>query len=157
MSKNAAILLGVMVALTGVTIIGVAFFGSSKGFHAPRWVVACAGAAFLFFGSWLAALYATGYDPTREKETLPSARVQLLVLVPGMLFFAAPFHWIAFGRGPREFSSTFSTPFFATRHASSGLGGRVMFGIGAILIDAILVAAVVRLARTGRARRESSS
>ncbi len=157
MSKTAAILLGAVVALTGVAIIGVALFAKPEGFHAPRWVVACAGAAFLFFGSWTAALYASGYDPKRSEETLPSARVQLLVLVPGMLFFAAPFHWIAFGPGPREFSSTFSIPFLAVRQASSGLFGRVLFGIGSLFIDAILVAAVVRVARTGRTRRENGS
>ncbi|MEO8432123.1 MAG: hypothetical protein ABI592_11490 [Acidobacteriota bacterium] len=157
MSKNGAILLGIVVALTGIVIIGVAFFGKAEGFHAPRWVVGCAGGSFLFFGGWLAALYATGYDPTRDKETLPSAGVQSLVLIPGMLCFAAPFHWIAFGPGPRQFSSSLSIPFLTTRHASSGLSGRVMFGIGALLIDAILVAAVVGFMRTGRARREGAS
>ncbi len=156
-SRTAAILVGTLVALTGVAIIGVAFFARPEGFGAPRWVVACAGSAFLFFGGWTAALYAFGYDPERPNETLSSARVQLIVLIPGMLFFAAPFLWIAFGRGPREFSSSFSMPFFAARHAASGLTGRVMFGIGSLLVDAILVAAVVRLARTGRARRENGS
>ncbi len=150
MSRNAAILLGAVVALTGLAIIGVAFFAKPDGFHAPRWVVACAGGSFLVFGSWTGALYARGYDPTREKETLPSPRLQLLVLLPGLLFFAAPFHWIAFGPGPRQFSSTFSMPFLSARHATSGLSGRVMFGIGALLIDAILVAAVVRFVRSER-------
>ena len=145
--RNGAIALGTLVALTGVAIVGVALFAKGDGFHSPRWVVACAGAAFLFFGGWTAALYALGYDPKRPKETLPRPGIQLLVLVPGLLLFAAPFHWIAFGRGPRAFSSTFSLPFFAARGRASETTGRVMFGVGCLLIDAIIVAAVVRLTR----------
>lgn len=156
-SRTTAILVGVLVALTGVAIIGVAYFASPEGFGAPRWFVACVGGAFLFFGGWTAALYASGYDPERPNETLPSARVQLMVLIPGMLFFAAPFHWIAFGPGPRQFSSSFSIPFLATRQATSGLSGRVMFGIGALLIDAILVGAGIRLVRASRAKERRAA
>lgn len=145
--KSGAIALGVLVALTGAAIVGVAFFGKPEGFHAPRWVVACAGAAFLFFGGWTAALYALGYDPKRPQETLPRPGIQLAVLVPGLLFFAAPFHWIAFGPGPRAFSSSFSLPFFAASGRAPEMPGRVMFGIGSLLIDAILVAGVIRLSR----------
>lgn len=152
--RSGAIALGVALALTGLAIVAVAFLGKGEGFHAPRWVVACAGAAFLFFGGWTAALYATGYDPRRPTETLPGPGIQLVVLVPGLLFFAAPFHWIAFGRGARAFSSTLSLPFFAARGTASDTSGRVMFAIGCLLIDAIIVAVVLRLARemAGRGR-----
>ncbi|MEO8189879.1 MAG: hypothetical protein ABI682_06020 [Acidobacteriota bacterium] len=150
MSRNAAVALGVVVALTGITILIVAFTARAEGFHAPRWVVGCAGAAFLFFGAWTAALYATGYDPKRPKEKMPSPAVQFAVLIPALIFFAAPFHWIAFGPGAREFSGSTSIPFLTIRHGIPGLGGRIMFGFGALVIDAILVAAVVGLVRAER-------
>jgi hypothetical protein len=145
--RSGAIALGVVVALTGVAVVGAAFLAKPEGFHSPRWVVACAGAAFLFFGGWTVALYASGYDPNRPRETLPSARIQLAVLVPALLFFAAPFHWVAFGPGPRAFSSSFSLPFLSVGGRAAELPGRVMFGIGSLLIDAILAAAVIRLVR----------
>ena len=150
MSRNGAIALGLGVALVGAVIVVVSFFGSSQKFHAPRWVVASIGGAFLFFGGWLAAVYARGYDPKRPQETLPSAKIQLVVLVPGLLLFAAPFHWIAFGRGPRAFSSTFSLPFLSISGRASEMSGRVMFGLGALLIDIIMVTAAMRLLRSGR-------
>jgi drug/metabolite transporter (DMT)-like permease len=150
MSRNGAIALGLGVALVGVVIVAVAFFGSSEKFHAPRWVVASIGGAFFFFGGWLAAAYALGYDPRRPQQTLPSAKIQLVVLIPGLLLFAAPFHWIAFGRGPRAFSSTFSLPFLSVSGRASEMSGRLMFGFGALLIDAMMVTAVIRLLRSSR-------
>ncbi len=152
-SRGSAILIGTIVALTGLAIVSAAIWGNADKFHAPRWVVGACGGAFLFFGGWTAAAYALGYDPQRPEETLPSPGVQLMAFVPGMLLFATPFHWIAFGPGPREFSATLSIPFLSTRTGSSGLSGRIAFGLGAILIDAILVATVIRLVRTGRQER----
>jgi hypothetical protein len=153
-SRRSAVLLGALVALTGGVIVGLAIFGSAERFHAPRWVVGACGGAFLFFGGWTAAVYALGYDSSRPDETLPSPRVQLIALIPGMLLFAAPFHWIAFGPGPRQFSTTLSIPFLMTRSGTSGLAGRIAFGLGAVVIDAILVAAVIRLVRASRRKRD---
>lgn len=150
MSRNGAIALGLGVALVGAVVVAVAFLGSAEGFHAPRWVVACMGGAFLFFGGWTAVTYALGYDPRRPRETVPSAKIQLVVFVPALLLFAAPFHWIAFGQGPRGFSSTFSLPFLSVSGRASELSGRVLFALGALLIDAMMVAAVIRLVRSGR-------
>jgi drug/metabolite transporter (DMT)-like permease len=134
LSNPGPILLGLGLVVAGVAVILIAIFGSADKFHAPRWVAAAAGGAFLFLGGWTAAAYALGYDPARPQETLPSSLLQLLFFVPGLLLFGAPFHWIAFGRG------------------TVGLPGRIAFGLGAILIDGILVAAVVRLARAKKSR-----
>lgn len=149
-SPKGAIALGLGVALVGGVIVGVALFGKADGFHAPRWVVGCMGGAFLFFGGWTAVTYALGYDPRRPQETLPSAKIQLVVIVPALLLFAAPFHWIAFGQGPRGFSSTISLPFLSVSGRASELSGRAMFAFGALLIDALTVAAGIRLLRSGR-------
>jgi len=52
LSRKASILVGFACALEGIAIVLVSPFGDGKGFHAPRWVVASAGGAFVFFGGW---------------------------------------------------------------------------------------------------------
>jgi len=150
LSRRGSILVGIVCAAVGVAIVLVAFFASPEKFQAPRWVVGCAGGAFLFFGGYTAALYALGYDPQRSEQTLPSPLVQLAVFVPGMLCLAAPFHWVAFGPGPRQFSTTASIPFLTVHKTGGSMGGRIAFGIGALLMDAILIGSVVRLVRQMR-------
>jgi hypothetical protein len=160
LSRKASFLVGVACAAAGIAIVLVSVFADSKGFHAPRWVVASAGGAFVFFGGWTAALYAMGYDPQRDAQTLPSPAVQLAVLIPGLLLFAAPFHWVAFGPGPRQFSTSFGLPFFSVHRTDGSVGGRIAFGLGALLVDALLVACVARLVRQmlrARAIREPAS
>jgi hypothetical protein len=147
LSRNASILVGVACAVAGIAIVLASVFADSKGFHAPRWVVASAGGAFVFFGGWTAALYAMGYDPQRSEQTLPPAAIQLVVLIPGLVLFAAPFHWVAFGPGPRQFSTSFGLPFFAVHQTGGSAGGRIAFGLAALLVDALLVACVARLVR----------
>ena len=150
LSKRGATLLGLAVMSAGVAVVLASILAGPEKFHAPRWVVGSAGGAFLVFGAWTAAIYARGFDPKNPRETLPSPAVQLAVFIPGMLLFAAPFHWVAFGPGPRQFSTTLSIPFLSLRQTGNGLGGRIAFGVGALLADAILVAAIVRLTRQMR-------
>jgi hypothetical protein len=147
LSKNGSIATGLGIAAVGTAIVALAIFGPADKFDAPRWVVGAVGGAFLFFGGWTAVVYALGFDPRRPDDTLPSPGLQLLFFVPGMSLFAAPFHWVAFGPGPRRFSTTFSLPFMAVRSGSGETSGRLVFGIGAILVDLLIVAIVVRLAR----------
>jgi hypothetical protein len=82
-------------------------------------------------------------------------RVASLVLglaIVGLM--GALFGWVAFGPGPREFSTTVSIPFLAGRWGSSALSGRIAFGIGAVLLALMFVACgvsgVTRLFRTHR-------
>jgi hypothetical protein len=149
-SRRTAVVVGSAVALAGAFIVAVSIFGGAEKFEAPRWVVGACGGAFLVFGGWTAAVYGRGYDPSRSPETLPSPWIQLAVLVPGLLVFAAPFHWIAFGPGPRHFSTSVSIPFLSTRTGSGETVGRILFGVGAVLIDAIIIVSVIRLVREGR-------
>ena len=147
LSKNGSILVGLLVAAAGVGIVALSVFARPEGLHAPRWVVACAGGAFVFFGGWTAGIYAAGFDPQRPVESLPSPWIQLAVFLPGLLMFAAPFHWVAFGPGPRQFSSSVSLPFLTVRGGSGAWTGRALFGFGALLIDAMLVGTVFKLGR----------
>lgn len=149
LSPRAAIALGVVVAAAGIAIIAVALLANAEGFHAPRWVVASVGGAFLFFGGWTAYCSASGYDPKRP-ETLPGPLLQLVVGLPGLVLFALPFHWVAFGSGPRQFSGGLSFLFFSLRSHGAETAGRIAFGIGAALIDVIIVAFLVKLARRAR-------
>ena len=149
LSPRATITVGILVAAAGAAIIAAALLVDGAEFHAPRWVVVSVGGAFLFCGAWLAYCYASGYDPKRP-ETLPAPLLQLAFGLPGLVFFALPFHWIAFGPGPREFSGGLSFLFFSLRSRSGETAGRIAFGIGAALIDVIIIAFLVKLARRAR-------
>jgi hypothetical protein len=152
LSPRGSIAVGILVAAVGVAIITASALAPAQQVHAPRWVVACAGGSFVFFGGWTAAIYALGFDPKNPQETLPSARVQLAVFIPGMLCLAAPFHWVAFGPGPRQFSGSFSIPFLTIRHGSGEWSGRAMFGLGSLMMDAILIASVVTILKRSNRR-----
>jgi len=152
MSPRGAIVFGVLMAVVGIGIIAAGAWAPQKDVHAPRWVIEATGGAFLFFGSWTAVVYALGFDPKRSAETLPPPLVQLAFFVPGIVFLALPFHWVAFGPGPRAFSGSFSLPFLWISRRSGELSGRVAFGIGAVVMDLIVVAITVTLLR--RAARQ---
>jgi hypothetical protein len=67
---------------------------------------------------------------------------------------AAVSGWIAFGSGPREFTTTISLPFWYSHDQSSDLSGRIVFGIGTLLLVAMFVAcAVIGAQRLQRARK----
>jgi hypothetical protein len=146
-SQGGAILIGTLMMVAGIGIFALGIAGREGSLNAPRWVVACAGGACLVFGLWIVTICSRGYDPRHPEVSPPPPALQRLFFIPGMLLFAAPFHWIAFGPGPRRFSTTFSIPFFAREGTSTGLSGRIAFGIGALLLDAILVAGVIGFSR----------
>jgi hypothetical protein len=128
-------------------VLALAFWAPGEKFNAPRWVIAAIGGAFVFFGGWTAIVYALGYDPRRSEETLPPPLVQLAFFAPGLTLFALPFHWVAFGPGPRAFSGSISLPFIAGSQRSGEMSGRIMFGIGAVLIDLMILGICVKLIR----------
>jgi len=147
MSPRAAIGTGALVAAVGIAILALSVWAPGDKFQAPRWVVAAIGGAFVFFGGWTAIVYAMGYDPKRGDETLPPPLVQLAFFAPGLTLFAVPFHWVAFGPGPRAFSGGVSLPFVTISRGTGELSGRIWFGIGAILIDLLIVGVSIKLIR----------
>lgn len=146
-SRSGAILIGTLMMMAGIGIVGVALVGHDRSLNAPRWVVACVGGATFVFGCWATTICGQGYDPRRPEEAPPSPALERLFFIPGMLLFAAPFHWIAFGPGPRRFSTSFSIPFVFQRHTTTGLSGRIAFGIAALALDAVLVAGIMGFPR----------
>lgn len=99
--------------------------------QAPAWVGYAACAAFVFAGL---AIIADGSTLRRTHAWLAVACMAGL-LVPGA--------WVAFGPGVRQCSV--SVPFFST--VGSGLLCRGVFGLGAVIVAAMLVWAVLRAVR----------
>jgi hypothetical protein len=120
----------------GLAIIAVALGWipvAPQDIHAPRWVVGAAGATFIAGGL---APFAAQWGPSSKLSQIVGASVVLpLTLVA---------NWVAFGPGVRQFSGGLSFGFFAVSQHSSELSGRIAFGIGAILLDILVVANVVR-------------
>jgi hypothetical protein len=147
MSPRAAIAFGALIAAVGLAIVAAATWMPAAKLTSPRWVIAAIGGAFVFFGSWTAVVYAAGYDPKRGDETLPPPLVQLAFFAPGLTLFALPFHWVAFGSGPRTFSGSVSLPVLSVSRRSGELSGRIWFGVFAVLIDLLVVSVCVKLIR----------
>jgi hypothetical protein len=62
-----------------------------------------------------------------------------------LLFFVLAFNWVAFGPGERQFTSkTSSVVSAATVRPASELEGRLVFGVIALLMDAVVVYGFVK-------------
>ena len=126
------IIAGAVIFLMSIDIFHV----PDENFNVPRWVVAIVGMVFSLAGA-LAILNGLksgfGYLPLYKW-------VYNGLLLVFMVLFAIPAHWVAFGSGERSFESTKS---FGAVSASQGGGGessgRLVFGIGAILMDVIIL------------------
>jgi hypothetical protein len=114
---------GLIACLAGGIVIGMAIWGDDTGFHAPRWVVAAAGATFLFAGM---AIIGQDYP-------LFSGILRALLLT----CFGGVFTWVSFGPGERQFTSTISLPLLSFTSGSSSILGRICFAPGAILLDGL--------------------
>ncbi len=132
--------------VAGLAIIGVALGWipiAAQDIHAPRWVVGAAGATFIAGGF---APLAARWGPSSIMSQITGAGVVLpLTLVA---------NWVAFGPGARQFSGGLSFGFFAISQRTSAVGGRIAFGIGATLLDILIVTIVVHRLRDRRNARK---
>ena len=132
LSRPAAIFMGALTFLCGAAVLAAAtgVLPTHPGsFEAPRWVVGCAGVIFM----------AGAFVPVNAAFGLPNWANQLVGLTVA-LGFATVFNWIAFFPGERHFSgTTFSVPGLQISGGTSQITGRIMFGLGALLCDAILL------------------
>jgi hypothetical protein len=73
--------------------------------------------------------------------------------------FAVTFDWIAFGPGERHFSGSVGSAGISVSSPANDLTGRIMFGIGAVALDALAVVFWVKLFRllAAEAPNQSSS
>jgi hypothetical protein len=130
-SRPAAILMGLACLAGGLAVVAAAtgVLPTQPGtLEAPRWVVGCAGVIFIS-GSLV---------PLNAAFGLPGWVNRLVALTVGV-GLALVFNWIAFVPGERHFSSTFSVPGVSVSGDSGAIAGRIVFGIGALLIDAIVL------------------
>ena len=99
--------------------------------HAPAWVAYTACSAFVFAGLTIIA------------SESPLRRIHAWLVVACMGALLVPGAWVAFGPGVRECSV--SVPFFS--HVGSELLCRGAFGLGTLIVAALLVWVVLRALR----------
>ena len=111
---------------------------------APAWVPACAGLAFVAAGLVVIVDFGmarVGPDGQLEPGTpLPIQLASLLLALTIVGLLAAIAGWVAFGPGPRAFTTTFSLPFVATRSRGGETSGRIAFGISTVILVIVFVA-----------------
>ena len=127
--QGARVLVALVVLATGiaVTALGIHRAGSSTE---PLAILAIpAGLAFVFGGVLV----------------LAPAKWQLALAALMITSLAAVFDWVAFGPGPRQFTSTVGV---GAAHASASGGeysGRTLFGLFAVLFDIAAVGLWIKL------------
>ncbi len=126
----------------------------------PPWMGVAAGSMFLLASMLLfvdAAAGGANADGTLPANASPALRVLQTAAGTGIVtLMAAMATWIAFGRGPRHFSTTISLPFIVYQPKNSDLLGRVGFGIAALLIWAIVIAGTLAALKKHLARLRSA-
>ena len=131
MTERRQRLLGALVSTAAGLLTAAMIYLRPEGLHVPAWVAYVACAAFVFAGL---TIMAHEFALRRTHAWLAVACVASL-LVPGA--------WVAFGPGVRE--CAVSAPFL------SGIGSdlvcRGAFGLGAVIVAALLVWIVLRALR----------
>jgi len=112
-------------------LTGALVYAHPENLRVPAWIAYVAVSAFVFAGLSLVA------------STLGARRLQGWLAVVLMLAMLVPGAWIAFGPGERHCSVSFSF----VRSIAPGTMCRGAFGIGAIIVAAILPLAVSRALR----------
>ena len=164
-SPRTAVIVGVLVAAGGVVPVlsGLGLITVRPSNGTPGWMAVCAGAVLMLAGAAVINGYVFGGGPTADGD-LPADTpfgILLLQYVLGLSMvglMTAISGWIAFGPGDRQFSTSIDMPFVSRQSHSSGLAGRIAFGIGAVLMAAFFIGLVFKAARQlNRARRASAT
>lgn len=111
----------------------------------PAWVGFCAGLLFVVAGFTIMLDYgvAGGVGPDGDLKAGTPFAIRVANLILGLTIvglMTAVFGWVAFGSGPRAFSTSISLPFFFSTRASGELSGRIAFGAGTVLLALMFVA-----------------
>lgn len=104
--------------------------------NGPPWLAIAAGGIFVLAG--IAGMIGG------ERRDHPVSYLIVGVIVAA---FAAIADWIAFGPGTRQCSFGFSTWFFASRGAAADFECRAAFGLGALIMNGLLVYMLAGAAR----------
>lgn len=139
-SKFGAVL-GVLVAAMGVFVISAVSgaFGPPKSQDAPAWIGVAAGMVFIA-GGLIAILHSLsgGFDGKTGPLWLRLSLLASMLTITGGLALIAL--WASFGTGPRAFRA--SGTFFTTDQINE-MTGRVVFGIGGIMVAILFIAFLV--------------
>jgi len=111
----------------------------------PAWVPIAAGLVFVCGGLAVMLDYGIAGGVGADGDFRPGTpmAVRVLNLVLGLLIvglMTAIFGWVAFGRGPRAFTTVVSLPFASTRWRSGEMSGRIAFGAATVLMTLMFVA-----------------
>jgi hypothetical protein len=132
--------MGLYFSLIGLGVLPVP--GGPRNLHGPLWIVLAAGLAFLLGGLAFALHLAAGGEPGSgelPKDAPHWVRLaQYLIGVAILACFDAIGSWIAFGPGERTFGGTIPV---------GPTGGRIAFGIGAVIVWLSLIGYAVSGAR----------
>lgn len=156
--------MGLLFAICGVPpiLIGTGVVNrAASDPETPAWVAICAGLIFVAAGFAIILDYAVaggvGPDGDLPAGTPIAVRAGNLALGSTIIgLMTAVFGWVAFGSGPRRFSSGVSLPFLTHYWVSGETSGRVAFGAATAALAAMFVACtwigverLARLLRTG--------
>jgi hypothetical protein len=134
--------MGLLFIAGGLTIVSMAagLIAPATPGTAPAWVPACGGLTFAAAGLLVIVDFGVarlGPDGQLAPDTpLPIQLASLLLALAVVGLLAAIAGWIAFGPGPRVFTTTFSIPFVTRRYQSGELSGRIIFGFSTVLLIA---------------------
>jgi len=139
------VVFGLLVVLMAADVVPT----DEQRFRAPRWVVSAAGLVFMVVGVALATTARPGAPEAAGRTTWRS------FLLGGTIvgLMAAILNWIAFAPGERRFGGSVGLPFGAVSGPTSEWTGRVAFGIGAVIVDVVLVLMTARGLRELLGRR----
>lgn len=162
LTRRTALSLGALCLLCGLFPIlgGLGVIDLHRPPDVPAWMGVAAGSVFLLAGVILFAdAAAGGTNPDGSLPATAPAYVRHIQTATGasiVLVMTVMVTWIAFGKGERHFSTTISLPFAFYRSASSGLSGRVAFGIAAVLMWLVMILGTVAALKRHVARLRSA-
>jgi len=140
LSRRGAVLMGVAFISGGIfpILIGTGGIARSDG-DAPGWVALAAGAMFVCAGAAVILDYGVANGIAPDGDFTPGtplwirgANLALGLAIVGLMALVAG--CIAFGSGPRHFTSTLTIPFLPQRWQSGELSGRIAFGAASVLL-----------------------
>lgn len=142
LSPFGMVLMSVPFLAAGVVLLAVAFGwlgGGATRVTAPPWVIGLA--ALVFLGGGCALLGMALGRPRAAAAGTAAIAVGVVAL----------FHWVAFGSGPREFTSRTEALGARAEREVDERDGRVAFAAFALGMDAVLVAGAIVWWRRRRA------
>jgi hypothetical protein len=144
LSRNGTLAVGLLATGLGVVIVlgGAGVLPPPKRQPTPGWIVVLAGGLFLVAGLVMLIQGAAGGAPRGDLPSTSPRWVRAVQAALGVAMFASfalIASWVAFGPGPRSFST--NIPFLSG--AAAEIAGRCAFGLGAVVIWLCTAAAAV--------------